>query len=81
MSDLGDHFQAMKDHGKERKRYNLERSLGLLRANKVEFTKLTDHHYRIGVYDFWPSTGVYLNRETKKKGRGVFNLIKKVEGL
>lgn len=33
-------------------------------------------HLVIGDFDFWPSTGLFKNRKTGKKGRGVFNLIK-----
>lgn len=36
-------------------------------------------HYRIGDFDFWPSTGKYMERSTKKTGRGVFNILKKLE--
>ena len=28
------------------------------------------------LFDFWPTTGKFINRETKKHGRGVFNLLR-----
>jgi len=30
-----------------------------------------------GTYDFYPGTGLYISRNTKKKERGIFNLISK----
>ena len=29
--------------------------------------------------DFWPSTGLWIFRKTKWKGRGVFNLLKRLK--
>ena len=28
--------------------------------------------------DFWPSTGLFINLKTKRRGRGVFNIIKAI---
>lgn len=30
--------------------------------------------------DFWPGTGKWIARDTKRKGRGVFNLLKYIKG-
>jgi hypothetical protein len=27
-------------------------------------------------WDFWPGTGLFIDRKNKKKGRGIFNLLK-----
>lgn len=75
MSDLGDTFKAMREDGKKRKLQNHCRALEALRAHHIPIKILGPHHYRVGRFDFWPSTGKYLNRETKKYGRGLMNLI------
>lgn len=35
----------------------------------------------IGDFDFYPSTGLFRNRKTNKKGRGIFNLIKLINKI
>lgn len=75
MGDMGDTFRAMREDSKERKASNYKQSLALLKAHGHQVVQLSDTHFRIGRFDFWPSTGKYLNRETKRYSRGVFNLI------
>lgn len=75
--------EMWEEHRKERqqkKQRNREQSLNILRKNGVYFQCLSDisGHYRVGEFDFWPSTGKYIERSTKKHGRGVFNLLEKV---
>lgn len=31
------------------------------------------------IYDFWPGTGLWIHRDTQKKGRGIKNMIKDME--
>lgn len=63
----------------QKKRWgNLESSLRLMAQKGFKLQRLSDVHYRIGDWDFWPSTGKFFNRVTKQVGRGVFNLIKKL---
>lgn len=76
MSDDSDIWKDMRKEGQLRKKLNLERSLKILHKEGIEFSMLTDYQVRIGDYDFWPSTGLFLNRVTQKKGRGVFTLLK-----
>jgi hypothetical protein len=76
MSDLGETFKAFREAGQEKRQSNLERSVALLDAQKVPYTRLSEHHLRIGDYDFWPSTGLWISRTHKRsKGRGVLNLL------
>ncbi len=70
---------AMREESRQRKASNLERSTELLKQRGIEFKALSSYHYRVGEYDFWASTGMFMHRATKKKGRGVFNLIKLCE--
>ena len=59
---------------------NVQKSLALLRERGIQFVCMSEAnaHYRIGDYDFWPSTGKWFHRLTKEYGRGVFKLIKRV---
>lgn len=71
------------EHKKERaekKRQNVISSLALLDHKGIEYKTLSEgtRHYRVGDWDFWPSTGKFYNQKTKEKGRGVRNLIKKL---
>ena len=77
--DMGEQWAEYKEERKEKKASNLEQSLELLANKGFIFTALSPHHYRYGIWDFWPSTGKYHNRETKVYSRGVFNLIKEIE--
>lgn len=76
MSELGDTFREWREYKKKKKAKNLEFAPDILHENGIRFKALTMEHYRIGEYDFWPTTGLYIHRKTKKRGRGVFNLIK-----
>lgn len=90
MSDMGDDFKMLKDHSKEKRKANLEWST----VKVEEFLKKNDINYEIkndgqhfiidNEWDYWPSGGLFINRKTKKKSRGMNNLIaaiKKVKGL
>lgn len=78
MSELGDIFRAMKELGKQKRENNWENGLRILAAKKVPFQVLDEYsrHIRVSNYDFWASTGLYIHRETKRRGRGIFNLLK-----
>lgn len=79
MSDLGEVFKVMKETSKIKRNRNHESSMGILWDQGIEFKVLSDTHLRVGEYDFWPSTGLFIHVKTKKRGRGVFNLIKKIK--
>lgn len=66
-----------KEISKQKKKENREKSLAILRKRKIPFITLSEGagHYRIGDYDFWPSTGKIYNRKIGKAYRGVFTLI------
>lgn len=53
-------------------------SINLLRSKGIKIVILSakNRHYRVGDFDFWPSTGKFYNQKTKQKGRGVKNLLK-----
>lgn len=69
-------FKAMKEEGRRKRALNLSSSLRLLAAAGVEFKLLSSTHARVGEYDFWPSTGLFIHTKTKKRNRGVQKLIR-----
>lgn len=69
------------EHDAERKAKrwaNDKNSIAILEKRKLPFVTLNKacSHYRLGDYDFWATTGKFINRNTKVAGRGVFNLIR-----
>lgn len=72
-------FKALREEGRKKRASNLANSLNLLSASEVPFRILSSTHVRVGDYDFWPSTGLFIHTKTKKRGRGIFNLIRKVK--
>jgi hypothetical protein len=77
MSELGEIYSAWKEIKKDKKLSNLKQSLSLLDNLGIEYRALSSTHYRVGAYDYWPSTGLFIHTKTKKRGRGVCNLIEK----
>ena len=61
---------------------NVRQSLAILKKNGIYFEAMDEKtaHYRVGPYDFWPTTGMFMHRQTKAKERGVFNLIALLDG-
>ena len=78
MGDMGDIFGAMKQHGQRKRRSNLENSTDILMENQIHFESKNNGIHLIvqNEFDFYPSTGLFKNRKTNKKGRGIFSLIK-----
>lgn len=80
MSDMIDTFKALQERGKARRAKNRDQSPDLLRQHGIAFT---DHNLGAhlivegpqGYIDFWPGTGRWNDRTTRKKGFGVGNLI------
>jgi hypothetical protein len=81
VSELGELYNDLKEIGKQKRSQNLDSSVKILLDRNIRFNQLSDSHYRVGNYDFWPSTGLFIEIKTKKRGRGVFNLIRKVQGV
>ena len=79
MGDMGDTFRAMRECAQQRRDCNTASSTRILQENGIPYATFNNGvMLRIGIYDFFPSTGLFINRATKKKARGVFNLIKKI---
>lgn len=78
MSEIGDAFKFLKEERKRKKVDNVRSSMEILRHNGHIFSILSKNgpHLRIMDFDFWPSTGKFINSRTKKHGRGIFNLLR-----
>ncbi len=84
MGDMAEYFQSMRDYNKERRASNTESSTDLLRRNRVTFqSRNAGAHLVVWAgnwdVDFWPSTGLWIVRATKKRNRGVKKLIEFVK--
>tara|TARA_R110000824_G_C15230756_1_gene678521 strand:- start:9817 stop:10074 length:258 start_codon:yes stop_codon:yes gene_type:complete len=78
MSELGDLFGGMQRLTRERRKSNTKNSTEILVEKGVNFVSKNNGIHLIveNRFDFYPSTGLFMNRENGKRGRGVFNLIK-----
>lgn len=77
MGDMGDLFNDLREHKKEKKMKNLIYAETVLKD--YEHRRVDEYLFNIGDFDFWPSTGLFRNRVTKKKGRGINNLLPLIE--
>jgi hypothetical protein len=78
MSDLGETFKEYRKMRKEKKIKNIHTSLDILDRNEIDYKILSMNgpHILVEGFDYWASTGLFINRKTKKRGRGIFNLLK-----
>lgn len=62
---------------------NQEKSLRLLHdfaaLNGLDIKQFSGSHFRIGEWDYWPSTGKFISQNGGGSGRGIFNLINKLK--
>ena len=85
MGDMGEMFKAWDEHKKEKKRSNAEKSRQVLESKGIAFDVKNGGIHLIVYFDgadvdFWPSTGLFIERNGKSEGRGVFSMIKKFGG-
>ena len=77
-------WKEIKKHRQEKKEKNRQYSTAWLTEKKIPFKSLNGGYMlRIvnkDIYDFWPNTGLFLNRRTKERGRGLRNLYKDIKG-
>lgn len=82
MGDMGEIFRAMREDKKQKKEVRKHWALQVLDDNRIEYTVLSENgpHLRIGEFDFWPSTGVFVHRKIRGlRGVGVKQLMKFLE--
>lgn len=83
MGDMGEDFKALREHRKTKRQANKISSTEILTEKGIEFeSKNFGEHLIIkdkkAILDFYPSTGLFIDRATKNKGRGIFKLLKKL---
>lgn len=78
MSDLGDAFKEYRAMRKVKKIKTIHASLDILDRNEIDYKILSKNgpHILVEEFDYWASTGLFINRKTKKRGRGIFNLLR-----
>ena len=77
MGDEGDFWRYVKAARKAKRAANTVASTDLLTQNGIEFESKNfgAHLFVSGRFDFWPSSGLYIDRATGKRSRGVMKLI------
>lgn len=82
MSEDSEMWNKIHEDGKAKRWRNAEWSIQFLKDLGIAFRVLNEEssHYRVGDFDFWPTTGKFYNQKTGQKGRGVKNLIKTING-
>ena len=82
INEESEFWRDYKDWRCQKKQKNEENSLALLRMKGIDIKTLDESisHYRVGEFDYWPTTGKFYNQKTGQKGRGVFNLMRALEG-
>lgn len=79
MSEMAEFWRDVKGFYQDKRRTNLQSSTEIIKKAGIPFTSKNNGIHLIVMerWDFWPSTGLFIDRQTKKKGRGVFNLLKR----
>lgn len=83
MSDVGEDYRAWDMRKKEVKAKNRAESIERLNTSMIQFYSKNNGEHLIlngveGVIDFWPSTGRWVDRKTKRNGydaRGLFSFM------
>lgn len=53
-----------------------------LKENNIQYKKLSDYGYFVeDTFDYWPRTGLFIHRENRSRGRGIYNLMKSIKKL
>lgn len=76
-----------KQESQERRARNRDSSASVLRSNGVDFDERSGGVHLIvkvsgtAAIDFWPGSGLWIERATQRRGRGVFKLVRLVRQL
>ena len=81
MGEEGEIWRQYREFKREKKASNMLNSLNILKKKgyEVQLVSAMSVHYRVGNFNYWPTTGSFYNPETMVKGRGVMNLIIQLE--
>lgn len=85
MGDMGNIFNLMREHGREKRASNRKSSVKMLMEAGIEFRLLNNGaHVQInnphgkGAIDYWPGTGKWIAGQTSR--RGVRSLLQYLQG-
>lgn len=78
MGDMGEFWNDVRSVYTAKRKQNTETSTDILLKNNIKFESKNNGAHLIveNRFDFWPSTGLFIERKTNRKCRGVFNLLK-----
>lgn len=88
MGDMGDHWRdvrpAMQERSRQKRASNRESSAKRLAAEGIDFETKNDGAHLIvtangRTVDFWPGTGLWIERGTQGQKRGVQRLINELK--
>lgn len=80
MSEVVEIYQEIREERKNKRWNNYEKSKQILIDRQIDFTEKANGHFIIENYDFWATTGLFIHRKRKKRGRGIHNLLKQLKG-
>lgn len=71
-------WESERKYSQEKRARNRRRSSEILQEKGWRFETRNEGAHLIveGRWDFWPGTGLFIDRKTKARKRGVFNLMK-----
>lgn len=78
MGDMGEFWNDVRSVYAAKRKQNTETSTDILLKNNIKFESKNNGVHLIveDRFDFWPATGLFIERKTNRKCRGVFNLLK-----
>ena len=80
MSEIGETFQSLREMSQSKRATNRKESARLLTKRGIAFVVKNNGAHLIvqgrrSTIDFWPGTGLWIDRDTNTTGRGVQKLI------
>lgn len=84
MSDTIDDFRSLAGLARDEREKRREAVPKILEDANIGFASFNEDRHLIidspfDTVDFWPGTGLYIWRKTKKRSNGVQNLIKEIK--
>lgn len=83
MNEIGDTWEAIRAKQREEKRACVVAAPGILEAAGLKFEVFDSEgqHIRVeNIYDFWPSTGLFMRRGSNKRMHSIEKLINVIKG-
>lgn len=74
-------YRELKAERQQKRASNRQLSVEILKARKIPFVTNNGGVHLIVCerFDFWPGTGLFIDRTTRERGRGVHNLLKRIQ--